>query len=149
MENTHMKLVSSLVAGAVFGLGIAISGMANPAKVLNFFDIAGTFDPSLAIVMASALLTAMAGYAIVLKRPAPVFEAKFDLPTSKQIDTPLIAGSAVFGIGWGISGFCPGGAIPALGYGRWEAFAFVAAMIVGLKAAEAFRNYRANRLRTA
>ncbi|MGO4914927.1 DUF6691 family protein [Pseudogemmobacter sp. W21_MBD1_M6] len=128
-----MKHISSALVGAVFGLGIAISGMANPAKVLNFFDVFGTWDPSLIFVMGGAMLTAMAGYRIVLGRqPKPMFEHQFAIPTNKAIDMRLIAGSAVFGIGWGIAGFCPGGAIPALGLGYSETFVFVATMVAGL-----------------
>ena len=138
-----MKNISALFAGLVFGIGIALSGMADPAKVLNFFDIAGTWDPSLVFVMFSAMLTAMVGYRFVLRREKPLFEAKFNVPTSKVIDAPLVLGSAVFGIGWGISGFCPGGAIPALGVGRVEPFIFVAAMLAGIFVARLFRERQA------
>ena len=127
------------VVGLVFGTGIAISGMANPAKVLNFFDIAGTWDPSLALVMASALAVAAIGYRFVFKRPKPLFDARFHLPTSRKIDLPLIAGSATFGIGWGISGFCPGGAIPALGLSEPSAWIFVGSMLAGIAAARTVR----------
>ncbi len=129
----NMKNLSALISGLIFGLGIAISGMANPAKVLNFFDIAGTWDPSLALVMGGALLTALIGYRIVFaKAAAPVFEQGYSLPTAKNIDLPLVGGSALFGIGWGIAGFCPGGAVPALGFGGTETLIFIAAMIGGL-----------------
>lgn len=127
-----MKLIVLYLIGVVFGVGIAISGMANPAKVLNFFDIAGTWDPSLIFVMGGALVTTFIGYKLVFGREAPVFEPNFSLPTSRSIDAKLVGGSAVFGIGWGIAGFCPGGALPALGTGRWEVFAFTAAMIAGI-----------------
>jgi uncharacterized membrane protein YedE/YeeE len=127
------------VVGLVFGTGIAISGMANPAKVLNFFDIAGTWDPSLALVMASALAVAAIGFRFVFKRPRPLFDARFHLPTSRRIDLPLIAGSATFGIGWGISGFCPGGAIPALGLSEPSAWVFVGSMLAGIAAARTVR----------
>ena len=127
-----MKLVAGYLIGLVFGLGIAVSGMINPAKVLNFFDIAGTWDPSLAFVMGGALAVALPGYRLVLARKAPRFEPKFQLPDTKLIDMKLVAGSGLFGIGWGIAGFCPGGALPALGTLRPEALAFVASMILGL-----------------
>jgi uncharacterized membrane protein YedE/YeeE len=127
------------VVGLVFGTGIAFSGMANPAKVLNFFDIAGTWDPSLALVMASALAVAAIGFRFVFKRPRPLFDARFHLPTSRRIDLPLIAGSATFGIGWGISGFCPGGAIPALGLSEPSAWVFVGSMLAGMAAARTVR----------
>ncbi len=125
--------------GLVFGAGIALSGMANPAKVLNFFDLAGTWDPSLAFVMGGALLVTAIGYRFVLKRDKPVLEARFHLPTSRKLDLPLLGGSAVFGVGWGISGFCPGGAIPALGLGEASAWAFVGAMLAGIFAARTIR----------
>jgi uncharacterized membrane protein YedE/YeeE len=136
-----MKYLTALLIGGLFGLGIAISGMANPAKVVNFFDIAGTWDPSLIFVMVFAMFTAMAGYRIVFRSDRPLFESSFSLPTSKQIDAPLVLGSAAFGIGWGISGFCPGGAIPALGYGEFEALTFVGAMAAGIYAAKAAARY--------
>ncbi len=144
-----MRLLSVFLIGAVFGLGIAISGMANPAKVVNFFDIAGAFDPSLIFVMGGAVVTAFIGYRLVFAaRKTPVMAASFALPTRKDIDLPLIAGSAVFGIGWGISGFCPGGAIPALGYGEIEVVYFVLSMAAGIVAAQAVRA-RSTRLATA
>lgn len=127
------------IIGLVFGTGIALSGMANPAKVLNFFDVAGSWDPSLLVVMASALVVTAIGYRFVLKRDRPVLELKFNIPTNRRLDVPLIAGSAVFGIGWGISGFCPGGAIPALGLGEVTAWAFVGSMLVGIFAARTLR----------
>jgi uncharacterized protein len=128
-----MKNASALLAGLVFGLGIVLSGMGNPAKVINFFDIAGTFDPSLVFVMAGGMLTAMAGYALVFRNlKHPLYDPKFNLPTAKQIDTALVAGSAAFGVGWGICGFCPGGAIPVLGLGESKIFLFVVAMSAGL-----------------
>jgi uncharacterized protein len=136
-----MRWLSVLVSGLLFGAGIALSGMINPAKVLNFFDVAGTWDPSLAFVMAGGVLTAMIGYRMVFKsRTAPLFDGQFHLPTKKDIDLPLVAGSAVFGIGWGLAGFCPGGSIPALGLGQPQAFVFVAAMLAGLGATKLLRS---------
>jgi uncharacterized membrane protein YedE/YeeE len=134
-----LRLFSAAAVGLVFGIGIAISGMANPAKVLNFFDIAGNWDPSLMFVMASALTVTFLGYRFVLKRPAPTFEPRFDMPAKRAIDLPLVAGSALFGIGWGIAGFCPGGAIPALGTGEVSPIVFVAAMVGGIIIARALR----------
>lgn len=127
------KLISSGLAGAIFGLGIAISGMANPAKVLNFFDLAGSWDPSLIFVMGGALITTAIGYLLVFRaRQAPLFDASFHLPINKSIDARLVTGSAVFGVGWGIAGFCPGGAIPAIGFGGVPVIAFVGAMVTGI-----------------
>jgi uncharacterized protein len=127
-----MRLLTALLIGVIFGLGIAVSGMINPAKVLNFFDLAGTWDPSLAFVMAGALAVAIPGYRLVLGRPAPAFESRFQLPDTKVIDRSLVLGSAAFGVGWGIAGFCPGGALPAIGTGDPTVFLFLAALISGL-----------------
>jgi uncharacterized membrane protein YedE/YeeE len=127
-----MRLILSYFIGLIFGIGISISGMANPAKVINFFDIAGTWDPSLAFVMGGALIVTFIGYRFVLARTEPLLSARFQLPMRRDLDLPLIGGSAVFGIGWGIAGFCPGGALPALGTGRSEVFIFVAALIAGI-----------------
>ncbi len=130
-----MRLIALYLIGLVFGVGISISGMANPAKVLNFFDIAGSWDPSLAFVMGGALVTTFIGYRLVLRRPAPLTEATFHLPTKTDLDARLIGGSALFGVGWGIAGFCPGGALPALGTGNPNVFVFVAALVAGMAAA--------------
>lgn len=133
------RTISAGLIGLVFGTGIALSGMANPAKVLNFFDIAGTWDPSLALVMVSALTVAAIGYRFVLRRDKPIVETRFHLPTGRKLDMPLLAGSAIFGVGWGISGFCPGGAIPALGLGEPTAWIFVGTMLAGIAAARTIR----------
>ena len=129
-----MRLLVAFVVGLVFGLGISISGMANPAKVINFFDIAGTWDPSLAFVMGGALVSTFFGYRWVLKRTKPLLEEDFGLPTSKDLDLRLIGGSIVFGVGWGIAGFCPGGALPALGTGNYMVVLFVASLVGGIVA---------------
>ena len=134
-----MRLLTALLIGVIFGLGIAVSGMINPAKVLNFFDLAGTWDPSLAFVMGGALAVAIPGYRLVLGRPAPAFEPRFQLPDTKVIDRRLVLGSATFGIGWGIAGFCPGGALPAIGTGDPTVFLFLAALIVGMFIARALQ----------
>ena len=135
-----MRLLAALFAGLLFGTGIAISGMINPAKVLNFFDVFGTWDPSLIFVMGGGLLVALVGYQLIFKAISqPLFDSKFNLPTLTAIDAPLIGGSALFGIGWGLSGFCPGGSIPALGLGDQRAFMFVAAMVLGLFVAKWLR----------
>lgn len=138
-----MRLITAYLVGLVFGIGISISGMANPAKVLNFFDVAGTWDPSLAFVMGGALIVTFIGYRFVLKRPTPLMSGSFQLPTRRDLDLPLLGGSAVFGIGWGIAGFCPGGALPALGTGNSDVFVFVAALIAGIYAAKTVQNMRA------
>lgn len=130
------RILSAFLIGGLFGLGIVIAGMANPAKVLNFFDVAGTWDPSLAFVMGGGLITAFIGYRFIFaRRAAPLFASAFELPTKRSLDGQLLGGAAIFGVGWGIAGFCPGGAIPALGLGYWETPIFVAAMIAGIIAA--------------
>ncbi len=135
-----MRLILSYIIGLIFGIGISISGMANPAKVLNFFDIAGSWDPSLAFVMGGALIVTFIGYRVVLKRPAPMMDSGFHLPTRKDLDLRLIGGSALFGVGWGIAGFCPGGALPALGTGRSEVLIFVGALVVGILVGKLLQN---------
>jgi hypothetical protein len=126
-----MKIPFAFLTGLVFGTGIVFSGMINPAKVLNFFDVAGTWDPSLAFVMGGALVVTFVGYRLAWRRRTPLFADKFQVPTSKVIDAKLVGGSALFGIGWGIAGFCPGAAIPALGTGRWEVALFLVAVVGG------------------
>ncbi len=127
-----MPAIVALLAGVLMGLGLAVSGMINPAKVLNFLDLAGEWDPTLVLVMASALLTTMAGYRLVLRREKPLFAASYSLPGRRDIDARLVAGAALFGIGWGLAGFCPGPAIAALTSLRAEPFLFVVAMTVGM-----------------
>lgn len=127
-----MKLLFAVLTGMVFGAGITLSGMINPAKVLNFLDIAGTWDASLIFVMGGAVMVTFVGYRLVWRRSAPLFAEGFQVPGSTVIDSRLVGGSALFGIGWGIAGFCPGAAIPALGTGRWEVILFLAALGVGL-----------------
>lgn len=134
------SLVSALLIGILFGLGITISGMINPAKVLNFFDLAGNWDPSLAFVMGGGLVTALVGYRLVFGGlKAPAFAATFPPRPAGGIDARLMGGAAVFGIGWGIAGFCPGGAIPALGLLNAQTFIFVTAVIAGIVIARAIK----------
>ena len=127
-----MRILSAFAIGLVFGLGIVISGMGNPAKVLNFFDIAGAWDPSLLFVMGGALVVTFIGYRFVLARPAPLLEPTFRLPGARAIDARLVLGSAIFGTGWGIAGFCPGAALPIIGTGRIDVILFAGAMIIGI-----------------
>ena len=135
-----MRLIGSYLIGLIFGVGISISGMANPAKVINFFDIAGIWDPSLAFVMGGALIVTFIGYKFVLKRPAPVLGTAFHMPTRSDLDARLLGGSAAFGVGWGIAGFCPGGALPAIGTGVTEVFVFVGAMLAGIAVSKVIQN---------
>ena len=127
-----MHIFTAFVIGVIFGLGILISGMANPAKVLNCFDVAGSWDPSLMFVMGGAVVTTFIGYRLVLAREHPILSPTFQVPTASLVDLKLIAGSAIFGVGWGLAGFCPGAAVPALGTGRQEVLIFVASLIVGM-----------------
>ncbi len=125
-------VAAALLAGVLFGLGLAVSGMVNPAKVLGFLDLAGAWDPTLAFVMAGALVTTMIGYRLVLRRPGPVLGGSFPAPATSAIDRPLILGALIFGVGWGLVGFCPGPAIASLAYLDPGSFLFVAAMVVGM-----------------
>lgn len=124
-------LYSALGAGFLFGIGLWVSGMANPRKVLGFLDITGDWDASLMLVMGGAVAVTLVAFRLVLKRPAPLFDKIFFIPETKSIDFPLIAGSAIFGIGWGIGGYCPGPALTALSTLSTESVVFVAAMIAG------------------
>ena len=127
-----LKMLVNLFAGALFGLGLTISGMVNPAKIIGFLDFAGDWDPTLAFVMGGALLVAVPAFRLILKRPRPVLADAFDLPIKKDVDPRLLAGSAIFGVGWGLAGFCPGPAVTALTSGLAPVFAFVAAMVAGM-----------------
>ena len=130
-----MSFLINLALGLLFGVGLVVSGMSDPAKVLNFLDLAGTWDPSLAFVMGGAVLVAFVGYRLVLARGEPIAGDRFHLPTRNDIDARILAGPALFGIGWGLGGFCPGPALPALGLGATGTFAFIPAMILGMWAA--------------
>jgi uncharacterized membrane protein YedE/YeeE len=136
------NLVNAL-AGFIFGLGLLISGMADPAKVLNFLDLAGTFDPSLIFVMLGAVVVTFAGYRLVLRRPRPLLAERFFLPTLKEIDARVILGPAIFGIGWGLSGFCPGPAITSLALLAKGTLIFVPAMLAGIGLARLLVQLRA------
>jgi uncharacterized membrane protein YedE/YeeE len=127
-----MREAANLLAGLIFGLGLLISGMANPAKVQNFLDLAGSFDPSLLFVMAGAVVVTLVGYRLVLRRPSPLLAEQFHLPAVKDIDARLVSGAALFGIGWGLSGFCPGPAITSLALLAEGTLVFVPAMFAGI-----------------
>jgi uncharacterized membrane protein YedE/YeeE len=123
---------SALGAGALFGAGLVVSGMAKPAKVIGFLDVTGRWDPSLAFVMAGAVFVYMILFRVILRRGSPLLDVKFHLPTRKDLDARLIAGSALFGVGWGLAGYCPGPALVSLGAGMLPALVFVAAMTAGM-----------------
>jgi uncharacterized membrane protein YedE/YeeE len=127
-----MHHAANFLAGLIFGLGLLISGMANPAKVQNFLDLAGSFDPSLIFVMAGALAVTFIGYRLVLRRERPVLAERFYLPAGSIIDGRLIFGAALFGVGWGLSGFCPGPAIVSLPLLAKGTLIFVPAMLAGI-----------------
>lgn len=127
-----MAMLLSLAAGLVFGIGLIVSGMANPAKVLGFLDLAGPWDPSLAFVMAGAIAVGTLAFAVARKRTTSFLGLQMRLPTSSQLDRRLVIGSLLFGIGWGIAGFCPGPALVALGMGYGKAAIFVGAMLAGM-----------------
>ena len=125
-------VLASLLSGLVFGLGLIVSGMANPAKVLGFLDLAGHWDPSLAFVMAGAIAVGTVAFVVANRRAASLLGAPMRLPSSRLIDRRLVGGSLLFGVGWGIAGFCPGPALVSLGMGEVKAVVFVAAMLAGM-----------------
>ena len=137
-----MLIVTSVICGFVFGLGLLISGMTQPTKVLAFLDIlgarTGTWDPSLAVVMAAALAVSGVGYLIARQRPQPLLAPKFDIPTRTDIDAPLVAGSALFGVGWGLVGLCPGPALENLATLSPRLIVFCVAMAAGMIAHDAW-----------
>ncbi|UZJ62809.1 YeeE/YedE family protein [Pseudomonas sp. KU26590] len=128
-----MRKLSALIAGLIFGLGLYLSGMTDPAKVIAFLDIAGDWDPSLALVMAGAIATGSVAFYFVRHRQTSLLDEPVQLPTSRSIDRGLVVGSVVFGIGWGIAGLCPGPAMALLLTGRWQVLLFVGAMIAGMQ----------------
>jgi uncharacterized protein len=130
-----MDKLTVFISGLLFGAGVTISGMVNPMKVLNFLDVTGTWDASLILVMGAGLAVTLVGYHFIFKRTAPLFASDFKLPTLTRIDAPLLGGAALFGLGWGLSGFCPGPAVASLAFGNTQSFIFVAAMAVGMIAA--------------
>ncbi len=134
-----MQILLSFLCGSLFGLGVAVSGMINPAKVLAFLDVFGAWDPSLLLVMGGALAVTGVTYPFIFKNPKPVTAEKFHLPEKEEIDRPLLLGAAIFGVGWGIIGLCPGPAVASLAYGHGESLIFLIAMIVGMVLARRLR----------
>src|SRR5690348_5421484 len=126
------RALAAFVAGLVFGLGLVVSQMIDPAKVLGFLDTAGNWDPSLAYVMIGAIPVAAIGLPATRTRGAPLLDSGFHGPARTRIDTGLVIGSSLFAIGWGLVGFCPGPALTSLALGRWQSFVFVAAMLAGM-----------------
>ena len=124
--------VPAVVSGVLFGAGLAVSDMVNPARVLGFLDLFGAWDPTLVLVMAAAVLASGLGYVISLRLSRPLFGSDFRIPQNRLLDGQLIAGAALFGTGWGLAGFCPGPAIAGLIYGLWQPWLFVASMMAGM-----------------
>jgi uncharacterized membrane protein YedE/YeeE len=122
----------AFIVGLLFGAGLGVSDMVNPARVLAFLDVAGAWDPTLAFVMTSALLPSALGYAVVRRMRRPLLANAFCIPENRLIERRLVSGAALFGIGWGLVGLCPGPAIAGLALGRWEYWIFAAAMVVGM-----------------
>ncbi len=133
-----MQILSALITGSLFGFGLSLSEMINPARVISFLDVAGKWDATLLCVMGGALVVAVPLYPLILRRPRPLLDQRFFLPTKSTIDRPLIVGAAIFGIGWGLGGFCPGPALAALASGSPAVLLFVIAMIAGQWAAGRF-----------
>lgn len=128
------KILPGLLVGLIFGAGLALSDMVNPARVLAFLDVFGDWDPTLAFVMGSALVPSAVAYAIVRRMQRPLLAAEFRIPQNRVVEPQLLAGAAIFGIGWGLIGLCPGPAIAGLALGYWQAWLFVAAMLSGMLA---------------
>jgi len=139
-----MGIVVNLIAGLLFGLGLLISGMADPAKVQNFLDVFGTWDPSLAFVMGGAVATAFIGYRLVFRRAAPVLAPAFALPVGDAADARLLIGAGLFGIGWGLTGFCPGPAVVSVPLLAMGTLVFVPAMVAGIALARVMRRSHAD-----
>ncbi len=133
-----MKIVVALLAGLLFGVGLALSGMLDPMRVQGFLDVAGAWDPSLAFVLGGAVGVAALGTAIRRRLRHPVLAERFDIPSGRQVDARLLGGAALFGIGWGLAGFCPGPALAALSLGLPKAFVFATAMLLGMWGYKAF-----------
>ena len=126
------RTLAGLAAGLVFGIGLALAGMTDPSVVLGFLDLAGAWNPTLMFVMGGAVVVTFVGYRLVLGRRAPLFADRFSLPTATRLDAPLLGGAALFGIGWGLAGYCPGPALASLGAGHTGTVVFVVAMLVGM-----------------
>ena len=127
-----MQIVISLFAGLIFGYGLVLSGMSNPAKVMNFLDVAGAFDPSLIFVMLGAVVTTYIGYRLVWRMEQPLISDEFQLPGKTEIDTRLVVGPVLFGVGWGLVGLCPGPALASLTFGGLSALIFFITMLIGV-----------------
>jgi uncharacterized membrane protein YedE/YeeE len=139
----------SFLCGLVFAVGLGVSGMTLPSKVIGFLDVAGAWDASLAFVMAGAVGVHMALYRLILRRRSPLLAERFALLTRQDIDWPLLVGAAIFGVGWGLGGYCPGPGLTSLGSGAYAALLFVSAMLVGMALFRGFDALRSARKQTA
>ncbi|GAA5525566.1 UPF0394 membrane protein XF_0765 [Microbulbifer aestuariivivens] len=144
----NKSMISAFAAGLIFGLGLLVSGMANPEKVLGFLDLFGNWDPSLALVMAGAIGVGLPFFHLAKGREKAVFGSQIQVPVCRTIDRPLVLGSLLFGIGWGLAGFCPGPAVVATGAGEIKAVVFTAAMLAGMGLFTAFSRPAATRAAT-
>ena len=138
-------ILPGLLVGLLFGAGLALSGMIDPARVLGFLDVAGAWDPTLALVLGGALLPSALSYALVRRMKRPLMAGEFCIPQNRAVETRLLAGAALFGAGWGLVGLCPGPAIAGLVLGQWPAWLFVAAMIAGMWLQRLFADRRDHR----
>jgi len=136
-----MKYLTTLLAGILFGIGLILSGMTNPTKIQNFFDVFGSWDASLAFVMVGAIAVTLPGFRLARKRATPLYSEVFSLPTRTDIDSRLVIGAATFGLGWGLSGFCPGPAITSMPMGISGTLVFVPAMLVGMIIAKTYTRH--------
>jgi uncharacterized membrane protein YedE/YeeE len=143
MSSSTKQLLAALAAGILFGLGLVVSQMVNPAKIVGFLDVTGKWDPTLLFVMGGALAVTIPGFRLILKRPHPLFAGGFLLPTKRDLDPRLIAGAALFGVGWGLAGFCPGPAVTALVTLALPVFIFFAAMLAGEVACDRWTSRKA------
>jgi len=125
------KNLSALIAGTIFGFGLIVSGMSNPDKVMNFLNLVGAWDASLLFVLGGAVITTFIGDRVVLKREQPILDKEFFVPVNSLVDKKLVLGAALFGAGWGMTGFCPGPAITGLAFGVFEPFLFITSMLFG------------------
>lgn len=134
------NILPGLLVGVIFGAGLALSDMVNPARVLAFLDVAGNWDATLAFVMGGALIPSAMAYAVVRRMDRPLLEERFRIPEDRELNPKLLAGAALFGLGWGLVGLCPGPAIAGLAFGRWELWLFAAAMLAGMWLHKAGKN---------
>jgi uncharacterized membrane protein YedE/YeeE len=141
MSRGLLRNLAALISGVIFGLGLSLAQMTNPDKVLNFLDMSGAWDPSLLFVLGGAVVLSAVAFHFVFKRQAPLWDSMFHLPLLKEVDRPLIIGSALFGLGWGLSGYCPGPAIASLGFANPEALWVVPSIVAGA-ALQRWSHYR-------